>query len=306
MTALKPAYLELLRSGELERRAVAASTHLECCDLCGWECGVDRRSVKLGPCRTGERAHVGSFGPHHGEEAPLSGWRGSGTVFFISCNLRCQYCQNYDISQTEAGKDVNPEELASIMLELQACGCHNLNLVSPSHVVAQILAAILIAAQRGLHLPLIYNTGGYDSLAALRLLDGVIDIYMPDMKYSSAKIGLEYSKIRNYPQINQEAVKEMYRQVGDLHIDERGLASRGLLVRHLVLPNGLAETFDIVHFLAETISPNTYLNVMAQYRPAYNARNYSEINRPITTLEYQSAIRLAEAVGLKRLDGKIW
>jgi len=209
MTNFEPAYLKLLRSGELERRAEEASAHLSSCDLCGWECKVDRREDRLGPCRTGEKARLSSFGPHHGEEDPLRGWRGSGTIFFTHCNLRCQYCQNFDISQTDVGEDVSLGELAAVMLELQERGCHNINLVSPSHVVAQILAAVLVAAQKGLRLPLVYNTGGYDSLTALHLLEDVIDIYMPDMKYASAQIGLKYSKIRDYPQINQAAVREI-------------------------------------------------------------------------------------------------
>ncbi len=305
MTSFEPAYLKLLRSGELERRVREAAAHLERCDLCGWECRVNRRGEKLGPCRTGEKARLSSFAPHHGEEDPLRGWRGSGTIFFTRCNLRCQYCQNFDISQTDAGEDVSPEELAAVMLELQERGCHNINLVSPSHVVAQILAAVLVAAQGGLRLPLVYNTGGYDSLTALHLLEDVVDIYMPDMKYASAQVGLKYSKIRNYPQINQVAVKEMHRQVGDLQLDEQGLAMRGLLVRHLVLPNGLAGSEEIIRFLAGEISKNTYLNLMAQYRPAYNAVQFPEINRPITALEYQSALQMAETAGLSRLDAHV-
>jgi len=302
MTSFEPAYLRLLRSGELERRAGEASAHLSSCDLCGWECKVDRRGDKLGPCRTGEKARLSSFGPHHGEENPLRGWRGSGTIFFARCNLRCQYCQNFDISQTDAGEDVNPEELAAAILELQERGCHNINLVSPSHVVAQILAAILIAAQAGLRLPLVYNTGGYDSLTALHLLEDVIDIYMPDMKYASAQVGLQYSKIRDYPQINQAAVKEMHRQVGDLQINEEGLAERGLLVRHLVLPNGLAGSEEILRFIAEEISKNTYVNLMNQYRPAHHALQFPELNRPITSSEYQAALQVAQTVGLNRLN----
>jgi len=303
MASFEPAYLRLLRSGELERRAGEASAHLSSCDLCGWECKVDRRGDKLGPCRTGERARLSSFGPHHGEEDPLRGWRGSGTIFFTHCNLRCQYCQNYDISQTDAvGEDVSPGELAAVILELQERGCHNINLVSPSHVVAQILAAVLIAAQAGLRLPLVYNTGGYDSLTALHLLENVIDIYMPDMKYASAQVGLQYSKIRDYPQINQAAVKEMHRQVGDLQINEEGLAERGLLVRHLVLPNGLAGSEEILRFIAEEISKNTYVNLMNQYRPAHHALQFPELNRPITSSEYQAALQVAQTVGLNRLN----
>jgi putative pyruvate formate lyase activating enzyme len=304
--AFEPAYLSLLRSGELAARVAQAYERLSHCDLCAWECKVDRRAGVLGVCRTGERARLSSYGPHLGEEDPLRGWRGSGTIFFARCNLRCQYCQNHDISQTDAGELVEPEDLAAVMLELQDLGCHNINFVSPTHVVAPILAAVLIAAKAGLRLPLVYNTGGYDSLSALRLLDGVIDIYMPDMKYASAQSARLYSKAPRYPQANQAAVKEMHRQVGDLVIDERGLAQRGLLVRHLVLPNGLAGTEEIVRFLAEEISPNTYLNLMDQYRPAYNVKRYpnqfAKLNRPIRPEEYAEAVRLARQAGLKRLD----
>jgi putative pyruvate formate lyase activating enzyme len=237
-----------------------------------------------------------------GEEDPLRGWRGSGTVFFTRCNLRCQYCQNFDISQSDSGTDVQPEDLAEVFLELQASGCHNINLVSPTHIVPQILAAILIAAQSGLRLPIVYNTGGYDSLSALQLMDGVVDIYMPDMKYSNPQVGLLYSKIRNYPSINQAAVKEMHRQVGDLVIDSRGLAHRGLLVRHLVLPNHLAGTEEVIRFLAQETSPNTYLNLMDQYYPAYLAKEYPRINRRITQEEWNDAISLALKYGIHRLD----
>lgn len=304
--AFEPAYLALLRSGELRARVEQAYERLSHCDFCGWECKVDRRAGALGVCRTGERARLASYGPHLGEEDPLRGWRGSGTIFFAGCNLRCQYCQNHEISQTDAGEPVEPQELAAVMLELQAAGCHNINFVSPTHVVAPILAGVLIAAQAGLRLPLVYNTGGYDSLSALRLLDGVIDIYMPDMKYASSQAARAYSRVRRYPQVNQAAVKEMHRQVGDLVIDRRGLAQRGLLVRHLILPNGLAGTAEVARFLAEQVSPNTYLNLMDQYRPAFNVRRnpsqYPRLARPITRQEFDEAVRLARAAGLHRFD----
>jgi putative pyruvate formate lyase activating enzyme len=245
---------------------------------------------------------MSSYGPHLGEEDPLRGWRGSGTIFFTRCNLKCQFCQNHDISQTDAGYEAEPEQLASIMLELQGQGCHNINFVSPSHVVPQIMAAVLIAAEAGLRLPLVYNTGGYDSMAMLQLLDGIIDIYMPDMKYVDAEIARRYSKIPDYPQVNQVAVREMHRQVGDLHINSMGLAVRGLLVRHLVLPGNLAGTDQIVQFLATEISPDTYLNLMDQYRPAYKAHHFPELNRRISRLEYEAALKLARQAGLVRLD----
>lgn len=302
----QPAYLELARKGELHRRVQAAYEHLRRCRLCGWECGVDRLAEKRGVCHTGSRALVSSYGPHLGEEAPLLGWRGSGTIFFARCNMRCHYCQNYDISQSDAGDPIEPDGLAAIMLELELLGCHNINLVSPSHVVPQILAALEIAAAAGLRLPLVYNTGGYDSPTALQLLDGVIDIYMPDMKYASQQIARHYSKISHYPQINQLAVKEMHRQVGDLTLSQKGLATRGLLVRHLVLPNDLAGTAQILAFIAEEISLNTYINLMDQYRPAYNVRKYpykfAKLARPVTAQEYRTAVETAHALGLHRLD----
>ena len=279
-----------------------AHQRLSHCQGCAWECGLDRLAGQHGVCRSGIRARLSSYGPHLGEEDPLRGWRGSGTIFFTSCNLRCQYCQNHEISQSEGGRPVEAEELAGIMLELQEMGCHNINLVSPSHVVAQILEAVLLAAQAGLRLPLVYNTGGYDSICSLKLLDGVIDIYMPDMKYASQRIARHYSKIPHYPEVNQAAVLEMHRQVGDLQIDQDGLARRGLLVRHLVLPNNLAGTEEIVRFLAEQVSPDTYLNLMDQYRPAYNARLFPKLNRRVKSEEYQAAVQMAHAAGLQRLD----
>ena len=304
MSAWEAAYLKLHRRGELAKRAARAREHLHACDLCARYCRVDR-AVRLGACRTGLKARVASYGPHHGEEDPLRGWGGSGTIFFSWCNLRCQYCQNYDISQAPAGEEVDAETLAEIMLRLQAAGCHNINFVSPSHVVAQILEALVIAAERGLRLPLVYNTGGFDSLEALKLLDGVIDIYMPDMKYSDRLVARRLSKIGNYPQVNRRAVKEMHRQVGDLVLDEHGIARRGLLVRHLVLPEGLAGSEEIFRFLAEEISPNTYLNIMDQYRPAYRAAEYPPLDRPLRPEEYQKAVELARKAGLKRLDRRL-
>ena len=304
MSTSNPAYLELWRTGQLLRRVNAAFARLAACTICPRHCGVDRMAGELGDCRTGELARVSSYGPHHGEEDVLRGRRGSGTIFFTRCNLHCQFCQNADISQTDNGDLVTPAELAAIMLRLQAAGCHNINFVSPSHVVPQILAAVLLAAQAGLRLPLVYNTGGYDDLATLALLDGVIDIYMPDMKYADPAAGLRYSQAPDYPRINQAAVKEMHRQVGDLQIDEQGLAVRGLLVRHLVLPNQVAGTQEIARFLAEEISPNTYLNVMGQYRPAWQASRCLDLDRPVTRDEYRAAVQAALNAGLQRLDSR--
>ena len=301
--AFEAAYLEMHRKGELARRAAAAREHERACDLCARYCRVDR-SERLGGCRTGLEARLASYGPHHGEENPLRGWRGSGTIFFAWCNLRCQYCQNHDISQSGAGPEVGPEVLAAAMLSLQAAGCHNINLVSPSHVVAEILEALAVAAAQGLSLPLVYNTGGYDSPEALSLLDGVVDLYMPDMKYSDAHTASQLSGVGGYPEVNRSAVREMHRQVGDLALDENGLALRGLLARHLVLPGGLAGTEGVVRFLAEEISPETYLNLMAQYRPAYLVREHPPLDRPLLPTEVQEALDLALAAGLTRLDGR--
>ena len=309
MAEYVPTYQKKLSTKELASRVAEAYEHLSICDVCAWGCPVDRRAGKIGVCRTGINARVSSYGPHMGEEDPLRGWRGSGTIFFTRCNLRCQYCQNHDISQTDSGDEVELEEIASMMLELQSRGCHNINFVSPSHVVPQIMAAVLIAAQAGLRIPLVYNTGGYDSMAMLKLLDGVIDIYMPDMKYSDPEIARRYSKIRNYPQINQAAVKEMHRQVGDLCVDDRNVAQRGLLVRHLVLPDGIAGTTEIVKFLSDEISPDTYVNLMDQYRPAYKAHLYPELNTRLTSQEYQATVKTALSAGLHRLDerkSKFW
>ena len=301
MTAFEPAYLQLARTGELRRRAEQAYTHLAACDLCAQNCSVDRH-VTCGVCRTGTLAVVASYGPHHGEENPLRGWYGSGTIFFTHCNLKCQFCQNYDISQLGQGREVEPEEIAAMLLELQEMGCHNVNFVSPSHVVAQILAAVALAAEAGLRLPLVWNTGGYDSLAALELLDGVVDIYMPDMKYADAETGLRLSKARNYPEVNRAAVREMHRQAGDLALNEHGVAQRGLLVRHLVLPGGLAGTPETARFLAEEISRDTYINIMAQYRPCYHAHEHPLLDRPITRKEYADAVAACRAAGLHRFD----
>ncbi len=298
-----PAYARLLESGELAHRVEQAYRHLEDCDLCARYCRVNRRVTTDGAvCRTGERAVVASYGAHHGEEDPLRGRRGSGTIFFSWCNLRCAFCQNWDISQKGIGREMEPAAIADIMLELEREGCHNINVVSPSHVVALIIAAVCGAAKRGLRLPLVYNTGGYDSPEALALLDGIVDIYMPDMKYGDSGLARKYSKVRSYVEVNQAAVREMHRQVGDLVLDEDGIALRGLLVRHLVLPGGIAGTEQVLAFLANEISRNTYLNLMDQYRPCYRADEYPEIDRPITTEEYREMLATAERLGLARLD----
>jgi putative pyruvate formate lyase activating enzyme len=301
----EPAYLQLHRTGELRERVREAYHGLEECALCPRRCQVNRRSGETGACRTGEEAIVASYSPHFGEESPLVGHHGSGTIFFSWCNLRCRFCQNCDISQFGSGEPVEPTGLATIMLRLQGLGCHNINLVSPSHVVPQILVGVYIAAEAGLHIPLVYNTGGYDAMDTLALLEGIVDIYMPDMKYADADIAHRYSGIVDYPHHNQEAVKEMHRQVGDLVMDQDGIALRGLLVRHLVLPEGLAGTEEIMRFLAEDISKDTYLNIMDQYRPCHEAHELPPLNRRITRSEYSTAVQAAQAVGLTRLDRRL-
>ncbi|MBP1152878.1 MULTISPECIES: radical SAM protein [Methylocaldum] len=296
-------YLTLLESGELEQRVRIARQHLKSCDLCARYCRVDRlRTTQGAVCRTGERAVVYSYGPHYGEEDVLRGWNGSGTIFFSWCNLRCEFCQNWEISQKGEGREVEPDELAAMMLDLQARGCHNINFVTPSHVVAQILEATLIAARRGLTLRLVYNTAGYDSPEALALLDGIIDIYMPDMKYGDSVIAHRYSHVRNYWEVNRAAVKEMYRQVGNLRLAENGLAYRGLLVRHLILPAGLAGTEKVLKFIAREISTETYVNLMGQYYPGYRASDLPELSRRIAATEYREVLDIARRLGLTRQD----
>ena len=307
MARFEPAYLQLLHSGGFEERVRAAQAALRDCALCPWACHVDR-TQKIGFCRTGAEAIVSSAFPHMGEEDPLTGLNGSGTIFFAQCNMRCQFCQNYEISQLGQGQPISTERLAEIMLRLQGAGCHNINFVSPTHVIPQIIAAVYLAAQEGLRIPLVYNTGGYDALEGLRLLDGIIDIYMPDMKYADAALAQKYSKIRDYPHHNRAAVREMHRQVGDLQLDEQGIATRGLLVRHLVLPEGIAGTAEIVRFLAEEISPNTYINVMGQYRPTWRVaeRQIAPLNRPVTRQEVEEARAMARQAGLRLDERRRW
>ena len=299
----EPSYVQLHRQGKLAERAALAYERMRDCDLCARYCYVNRfESTKGAVCRTGERAVVNSYGAHHGEEAPLSGWRGSGTIFFSWCSLRCVFCQDWEISQKGLGHEVEPEELARMMLTLQAQGCHNINFVTPSHVVAQIIAAVAIAAGEGLHLPLVYNTGGYDSPEALALLDGLIDIYMPDMKYGDDTIARRYSKVRDYVEVNFAAVKEMHRQVGDLQLDNDGVARRGLLVRHLVLPGDLSGTDAVMAFLSQEVSQQTYVNLMDQFYPCYRVSENPPLDRRLTPEEYAAALQLAKKYHLTRLD----
>ncbi len=293
-----PSYLRLYDTGELKERVEKALSMLESCNVCPNDCKINRLENKKAYCKTGRYARVASYFPHRGEEFPIRGYNGSGTIFFSYCNMRCVYCQNYDVSQLGEGEEVKPEELANIMIRLQKWGCHNINLVSPSHVVPQILEALYIAVEEGLKIPIVYNTSSYDSLESLKLLDGVVDIYLPDLKYLNNEFGKKYSKVKGYADRAKEAIKEMYRQVGDLKVDERGIAVRGVLVRHLVLPNGISTTDEVLEFLRE-ISPNLAVNVMSQYYPTNKAYKYPEINRRISWSEYNSALSKAEHLGLR-------
>jgi len=299
--AQEASYCRLLESGRLAERVAQARERLRRCYVCPRHCAIDRIEGDLGFCLVGAKAFVSSHGPHHGEEAPLRGWKGSGTIFLASCNLRCVYCQNYEISQLREGREVSAEELADMMVNLQEQGCHNVNFVTPSHQVPQILEGVLLAAQRGLRIPLVYNTSSYDDLDTLRLLDGIVDIYLPDFKYADAETGLKYSKVPGYPETARTAIKEMHRQTGDLVINEQGLAVRGLLVRHLVLPGGLAGTGEVMRFLATDISRDTYVNIMDQYRPCWKAIKYPPLDRRITKEEFEEAVEAAKKAGLHRL-----
>ncbi len=299
----EPAYLKLHKTGELKKRADELWAIMESCQLCPRRCGVNRLQGASGFCRApGATLVVSSFHPHFGEERPLVGIGGSGTIFLTHCNLRCVFCQNFDISWQAAGRPVSAETLARMMLELQARHCHNINLVTPSHVVPQILEALVLAAQQGLRLPLVYNTGGYDSVDTLRLLDGVVDIYMPDLKFMDPKVAEQLANAPDYPEVVQAAICEMHRQVGDLVLDESGVARRGLLVRHLVMPGGKAGTREAMRFLARQVSPNTYVNIMRQYHPEGYAFRYPEINRPVSLAEWREAVAIARQEGIHRLD----
>ncbi len=300
----EPAYLALYRSGELQQRVDLALAELAECRVCPRDCGVNRLKNETAVCKSGRYATVASYCPHHGEENCLRGWRGSGTIFFSWCNLRCVFCQNFDISQEGAGVELRADQLAEMMLRLQDMGCHNINFVTPEHVVPQILEALPPAIERGLHLPLVYNTSAYDSLQSLRLLEGVVDIYMPDFKMWDAKLSLRYLKAKDYPEAARQALREMHRQVGVLKMDEDGLAKRGVLVRHLLMPAGAAGTAQIMQFLALELSPDTYVNLMDQYYPAgkVSGQKYAEINRRISRQAYREAVDTAVAAGLWRFD----
>ena len=296
----RPAYLRL-GADELYRRAEIALAALESCQLCPRRCRVDRTQGPNGLCRTGRRARVSSAFAHFGEEDCLRGTRGSGTVFLAGCNLGCAFCQNHEISQGDQGRELEAAELARVFLDLEAVGCHNLNWVSPTHVVPQLLEALAIAAERGLGLPIVYNSGGYDSVRTLGWLDGVVDIYMPDFKFWTPACAERYLGAPDYPEVARNAVAEMHRQVGPLEVDERGIGRRGMLLRHLVMPGLWGESAAIFRFLAE-LSRETYVNVMDQYHPDHRARRFAELYRPVTDRDVRAVLAEFHRAGLHRLD----
>jgi putative pyruvate formate lyase activating enzyme len=297
-----PAYATLLNPQALRDRADKAAAALTCCTLCPRRCKVDRTRGEKGYCQTGLRAVVASYGPHFGEEAPLVGTHGSGTIFFAHCNLLCNFCQNHAISHLGEGREVSDRQLADMMIALQQDGCHNINLVTPSHVIPQILAALPLAYEDGLRIPLVYNSSAYDSDASLRLLTDIVDIYMPDFKFWHRDIAEQTCHAGDYPEVAQAALAEMHRQVGDLMIDAAGLARRGLLVRHLVMPNGMAGTRPIMRYIAANISPDTYVNIMGQYRPCGQAHTIAALARATSAAEYATALKEAREEGITRLD----
>jgi len=301
--AISPSYLRLYQNGELSKRIEALWKKLECCDLCPHKCSVDRLRDEKGICKTGKKAKVSSFGPHFGEESPLVGKHGSGTIFFTHCNLYCIFCQNYDISHLGEGYLVDEERIAEMMLSLQNMGCHNINFVTPTHVISQIVKALPFAIEKGLTIPLVYNSGGYDAVSTLELLDGIFDIYMPDFKYSDDKIAQRYCNASNYSEMAKQAIKTMHQQVGDLILNEKEIAKRGLIIRHLVLPENLAGTYEVMKFIAEEISKNSYVNLMDQYHPCYKANDFPPLDRRISQEEFLQTIKIARSFGIKRLDG---
>src|SRR5262245_39086851 len=297
-----PAYLETYRKGLLHQKVREALEALRSCEVCPRNCKVDRRVDKTGACHTGRHAIVFSWFHHFGEEDCLRGWNGSGTIFFSLCNLRCVFCQNWDISQKREGQEMTAEQIAALMLQLQTEGCHNINFVTPEHVVPQVLEAILMAVEGGLRLPIVYNTSSYDSLHSLKFMEGDVDIYMPDFKFWRPETSMRLSRAKDYPEVTRRVIREMHRQVGPLEIGPDGLARRGVLVRHLVMPGLVKEAEEIFHFLSREISPDTYVNIMGQYRPEHLASKYPEINRRPYEAEMDVAYSAARRSGLHRFD----
>jgi putative pyruvate formate lyase activating enzyme len=298
----EPSYLQLYKEGLLQKRVEEATKLLKECCLCPRQCAVDRLEDDKGFCKTGRRAKVASYHAHFGEEAPLVGRFGSGTIFFSFCNLRCSFCQNYEISHLGEGVEMEAKDIAATMMKLASRGCHNINLVTPTHAVPQILEALLVAVENGLRIPIVYNSGGYERVETLRLLRGIIDIYMPDFKFWDKKWADRYCHASDYREMAVRALKEMHAQVGDLKIDKDDIAERGLLLRHLVMPNGVSGTEEVMEFISKEISANTYVNVMDQYRPCGTAHQDNYINQRISSKEYTVALESARNAGLKRLD----
>jgi len=292
-------YIDLYKSGELKERVEILYKILENCRLCPRKCGVNRLREEKGFCKVTSQLKVSSIFAHLGEEPELVGRNGSGTIFLTNCNLGCLYCQNYDISHLGAGETFTTQDMAKGMLYLQKLGCHNINFVTPTHFIPQITESVFLAVQEGVNLPLVFNCGGYENVEVIKLLEGIFDIYMPDIKYSDPRYSKEYSNVQDYFERVKEAVLEMHRQVGDLEIID-GIAKRGLIIRHLVLPNDVAGSKMVLKFIAESISKDTYVNIMDQYRPLYRASEFSEINRPITYKEYFDVIQMARDFGLHR------
>jgi len=298
--AFIPSYIHLFEKGELNQRIKLLKEFLKECRLCPRECRVNRLNGGVGYCKAPSEIMVSSAFPHFGEEAPLVGYHGSGTIFLTHCNLRCVFCQNYDISHLGRGERITPSEMARAMVKLQEMGCHNINFVTPTHYAPQIVASLPEAIEMGLSLPIVYNCSGYESIEVVRLLEDVVDIYMPDAKYMDERFSKQFSNAPDYPEVIKKVLKEMHRQVGDLKTNSKGVAERGLLIRHLVMPNGVASSEAVLKFIAEEISPHSYVNIMAQYRPEYRADEYSEINRRITHKEYLEAIQMAKRFHLYR------
>lgn len=295
----KPIYVALLENGKLLEKVEAAKKHITNCNLCPHQCGVNRKK-EVGVCKAGDKAIVASYGPHIGEERVLVGRQGSGTIFFGYCNLSCVYCQNYEISAHGKGEVVSNEQLANMMLTLQNnYGCHNINLVTPTHFVANIVEAVYIAAKKGLTLPIVYNCGGYECVETLQLLEGIVAIYMPDFKYASDERGKKYSKVSDYAKRAKEGLREMDRQVGGLQVDANNIAYRGLLIRHLMLPGGLGDTKKVLEFIHNELSPNALVNLMAQYYPCHKAYEYKELSRRLESMEYNEAYKFAKDLGLR-------
>lgn len=294
-----PAYLESFDNSALKAKIKQAYELLESCTLCPHKCKVNRIEGQKGICKTGIDPLVCSYMPHHGEEPAISGGKGSGTIFFSFCNLRCAYCQNYRFSQEGEGEAVAPEKLSEIMLSLQNRGCHNINLVTPTHVMPQILKALYLAVEKGLNIPLVYNTSGYELAEIIKILNGIVDIYLPDMRYTDNENAIKYSNAPNYPRFNQEAVLEMYKQAGENIFNENGIIQKGLIIRLLVLPNNISATQKAIQFISEKLSKNVYVSLMSQYHPYHKAHNYPEISRCISQEEYEETIHCLKEFGLE-------